>query len=290
MGKKKCKKIVLIKGSEVGFDKLEIKKMNNTELLNILKSIYIYFKAKTRQKIKNQNYKEVFENIKEELCLRKKKLLNFSDNNNFYSNKIENQKNYSKKDIFDISNKYKEEKINIFYPPTYKKNLINYNNNLNNNNNLINNNNNTNNNDNNGNKNNNINNNNINNNNNNNYNTNNNINNNNTKTQKFLIPDFLNDKYNFNNDKIEKASTSTFYSNNNNEKGNILNEDLIKTNNNLENSKIIYKKEPEENSIEGEESEIFFPKYKKDLFEINFSEDESIFFGYNEMFHSNIEN
>ena len=51
MGKKKCKKIVLIKGSEVFFDKLEIKKMNNTELLNILKSIYIYFKAKTRQKI-----------------------------------------------------------------------------------------------------------------------------------------------------------------------------------------------------------------------------------------------
>ena len=84
MGKKKCKKIILIKGSEVGFDKLEIKKMNNAELLNILKSIYIYFKAKTRQKIKNQNYKEVFENIKEELCLRKKKLLNFSDisNNN----------------------------------------------------------------------------------------------------------------------------------------------------------------------------------------------------------------
>ena len=282
MGKKKCKKIVLIKGSEVGFDKLEIKKMNNTELLNILKSIYIYFKAKTRQKIKNQNYKEVFENIKEELCLRKKKLLNFSDNNNFYSNKIENQKNYSKKDIFDISNKYKEEKINIFYPPTYKKNLINYNNNSNNNNNLINNNNNTNNNDNNNNTNTNTNNNdNIN-------NTNNSINN--TKTQKFLIPDFLNDKYNFNNDKIEKASTSTFYSNNNNEKGNILNEDLIKTNNNLETSKIINKKEPEENSIEREESEIFFSKYKKDIFEINFSEDESIFFGYNEMFHSNIEN
>ena len=256
--------------------------MNNTELLNILKSIYIYFKAKTRQKIKNQNYKEVFENIKEELCLRKKKLLNFSDNNNFNSNKIENQKNYNIKEIIDISNKYKEEKINIFYPPTYKKNLINYNNNSNNNNNLINNNNNTNNNDNNNNTNTNTNNNdNIN-------NTNNSINN--TKTQKFLIPDFLNDKYNFNNDKIEKASTSTFYSNNNNEKGNILNEDLIKTNNNLENSKIIYKKEPEENSIEGEESEIFFPKYKKDLFEINFSEDESIFFGYNEMFHSNIEN
>ena len=278
MGKKKCKKIVLIKGSEVGFDKLEIKKMNNTELLNILKSIYIYFKAKTRQKIKNQNYKEVFENIKEELCLRKKKLLNFSDNNNFNSNKIENQKNYNIKEIIDISNKYKEEKINIFYPPTYKKNLINYNNNLNNNNNnnLINNNNNTNNNDNNNNTNTNTNNNdNIN-------NTNNSINN--TKTQKFLIPDFLNDKYNFNNDKIEKASTSTFYSNNNNEKGNILNEDLIKTNNNLETSKIINKKEPEENSIEREESEIFFSKYKKDIFEINFSEDESIFFGYNEMF------
>ena len=276
MGKKKCKKIVLIKGSEVGFDKLEIKKMNNTELLNILKSIYIYFKAKTRQKIKNQNYKEVFENIKEELCLRKKKLLNFSDNNNFNSNKIENQKNYNIKEIIDISNKYKEEKINIFYPPTYKKNLINYNNNLNNNNNNLinNNNNNTNNNDNN---------------NKNNTNTNNNdninnTNNNNTKTQKFLIPDFLNDKYNFNNDKIEKASTSTFYSNKNNEKVNILNEDLIKTNNNLETSKIINKKEPEENSIEREESEIFFSKYKKDIFEINFSEDESIFFGYNEMF------
>ena len=282
MGKKKCKKIVLIKGSEVGFDKLEIKKMNNTELLNILKSIYIYFKAKTRQKIKNQNYKEVFENIKEELCLRKKKLLNFSDNNNFNSNKIENQKNYNIKEIIDISNKYKEEKINIFYPPTYKKNLINYNNNLNNNNNNLinNNNNNTNNNDNN---------------NKNNTNTNNNdninnTNNNNTKTQKFLIPDFLNDKYNFNNDKIEKASTSTFYSNNNNEKGNIINEDLIKTNNNLETSKIINKKESEENSIEREESEIFFSKYKKDIFEINFSEDESIFFGYNEMFHSNTEN
>jgi hypothetical protein len=55
MGKKKCKKIVLIKGSEVGFDKLEIKKMNNTELLNILKSTYIYFKAKTRQKIKKSH-------------------------------------------------------------------------------------------------------------------------------------------------------------------------------------------------------------------------------------------
>ena len=261
MGKKKCKKIVLIKGSEVGFDKLEIKKMNNTELLNILKSIYIYFKAKTRQKIKNQNYKEVFENIKEELCLRKKKLLNFSDNNNFNSNKIENQKNYYIKEIIDISNKYKEEKINIFYPPTYINN-----NNLNNNNNLINNNNN---------------------NTNNNTNTN---NNNNTIIQKFLIPDFLNDKYNFNNDKIEKASTSTFYSNNNNEKGNLLNEDLKKTNNNIENSKIIIKKEPEESLIERDESEIFFLKYKKDPFEINFSEDESIFFDYNEMFMSNIEN
>ena len=62
---------LLRKGSNVGFDNIELKSTSTKELRNILKSIYIYFTFNTRQKSQNLNFKNLFYRIKNELIYRK---------------------------------------------------------------------------------------------------------------------------------------------------------------------------------------------------------------------------
>ena len=62
---------MLCKGSNVGFDNIELKSTSTKELRIILKSIYIYFTFNTRQKTQNLNFKNLFYRIKNELIYRK---------------------------------------------------------------------------------------------------------------------------------------------------------------------------------------------------------------------------
>ena len=80
MGKKSNSKIIiniiyigekkqpqLVKGSNVGYDLSELKNTPTSELKNMLKTIYLYFTMKTRQKTQNVNFKSLYVRIKEEL-------------------------------------------------------------------------------------------------------------------------------------------------------------------------------------------------------------------------------
>ena len=57
----------LVKGSNVGYDLSELKNTPTSELKNILKTIYLYFTMKTRQKTQNVNFKNLYLRVKEEL-------------------------------------------------------------------------------------------------------------------------------------------------------------------------------------------------------------------------------
>jgi hypothetical protein len=57
----------LVKGSNVGYDLSELKNTPTSELKNMLKTIYLYFTMKTRQKTQNVNFKSLYVRIKEEL-------------------------------------------------------------------------------------------------------------------------------------------------------------------------------------------------------------------------------
>jgi len=59
-----------MKGSNVGYDNLEIKKSSTEELKNILNSIIVYYTCKTRQKIQNSNFTLLYKRIKNELKRR----------------------------------------------------------------------------------------------------------------------------------------------------------------------------------------------------------------------------
>ena len=66
----------IIKGSNVGFDISEIKKTSTKELKNILYLIIQYFTKRTRQKIQNSNFKNLYLRVKKELELRKRNDIN----------------------------------------------------------------------------------------------------------------------------------------------------------------------------------------------------------------------
>ena len=87
MGKKcKIKKVPkLVKGTDVGYEKSEIKTLPINDLKNILEEIEFYFNKNTRQKLHNINFKNLYFIIKNKLKERK---IKFSENKNISPNKL----------------------------------------------------------------------------------------------------------------------------------------------------------------------------------------------------------
>jgi len=73
MGKKILKKKPkLIKGSNVGYELTELKNTSTSDLKTMSEVIYMYFTKRSRQKMKNSNFRNLYIRIKNELNQRQK--------------------------------------------------------------------------------------------------------------------------------------------------------------------------------------------------------------------------